>query len=113
MENADLLGSASASAASAAAPVLLPERWAVRIGADEVALTPTQFRLLQVMAAEPGRPFSRQDLIDQVIGRRVTERTIDVHIKELRRKLGQHSHWLHTVRGVGYTVGNSRSGSAT
>ncbi len=57
----------------------------------ELALTPTEFRLLEVMLRQPGRAFTRHELMDAAIGEDavVLERTIDVHIKSLRKKLGR------------------------
>src|SRR5262245_20768862 len=70
----------------------------------ELDLTPTEFRLLECMLRQPGRAFTRQQLMDFAIeeGAVVLERTIDVHIKSLRRKLGGESEFIETVRGVGY-----------
>jgi two-component system, OmpR family, alkaline phosphatase synthesis response regulator PhoP len=69
-----------------------------------IALTATEFRLLQFFSTHPGRVFSRTELIDGVLGRDVSveDRTIDVHITSLRRKLGNCSDWIETVRGFGY-----------
>lgn len=71
----------------------------------ELDLTPTEFRLLETMLRHPGRAFSRQQLMDASIGEGavVLERTIDVHIKTLRRKMGDEEH-VETVRGVGYRL---------
>ena len=71
----------------------------------ELDLTPTEFRLLETMLKHPGRAFSRQQLMDASIGEGavVLERTIDVHIKTLRRKMGEVEH-VETVRGVGYRL---------
>src|SRR5262249_35281949 len=82
--------------------VLQPERLVVRIGDQESAVTRTQFRLLTVLVGEPERVFGRQELVDRVIGTVVTPRTIDAHIKELRRKLGRHGAPIQTGRGSGY-----------
>lgn len=70
----------------------------------ELALTPTEFRLLETMLRHPGRAFTRHELMDAAIGTDavVLERTIDVHVKSLRRKLGDAADYLETVRGVGY-----------
>jgi two-component system phosphate regulon response regulator PhoB len=70
---------------------------------QELDLTPTEFRLLECLLRQPGRAFSRHQLMDAAIGEGaiVLERTIDVHIKTLRRKLGQMD-LIETVRGVGY-----------
>jgi two-component system phosphate regulon response regulator PhoB len=69
----------------------------------ELDLTPTEFRLLECMLRQPGRAFTRHQLMDAAIGEGaiVLERTIDVHVKTLRRKLGA-ADLIETVRGVGY-----------
>jgi two-component system phosphate regulon response regulator PhoB len=69
----------------------------------ELDLTPTEFRLLEGLVRQPGRAFSRSQLMDAAIGEGaiVLERTIDVHIKTLRKKLGDVD-LIETVRGVGY-----------
>jgi two-component system phosphate regulon response regulator PhoB len=69
----------------------------------ELDLTPTEFRLLECLVRQPGRAFTRHQLMDAAIGDGaiVLERTIDVHIKTLRRKLGAMD-LIETVRGVGY-----------
>jgi two-component system, OmpR family, phosphate regulon response regulator PhoB len=71
---------------------------------QELDLTPTEFRLLECMLRQPGRAFTRTQLMDSAIeeGALVLERTIDVHIKSLRRKLGDEQEFIETVRGVGY-----------
>jgi two-component system phosphate regulon response regulator PhoB len=71
---------------------------------QEVDLTPTEFRLLECLLRQPGRAFTRAQLMDAAIGEGaiVLERTIDVHIKTLRRKLGKAAELIETVRGVGY-----------
>jgi two-component system phosphate regulon response regulator PhoB len=78
---------------------------------EELNLTPTEFRLLECMVRQPGRAFSRHQLMDAAIGEGaiVLERTIDVHIKTLRKKLGD-SDLIETVRGVGYRF-RERAGS--
>ena len=75
----------------------------------ELDLTPTEFRLLECLLRQPGRAFSRHQLMDAAIGEGavVLERTIDVHIKTLRRKLGS-ADYIETVRGVGYRFRESR-----
>jgi two-component system phosphate regulon response regulator PhoB len=72
-----------------------------------VNLTPTEFRLLECLVRQPGRAFTRAQLMDAAIGDGaiVLERTIDVHIKSLRRKLeeaGDKVGVIETVRSVGY-----------
>ena len=73
-----------------------------------VELTPIEFRLLRYLASNPGRPFSREHLIETMWGYDSevgNDRTIDVHVRHLRQKLEQDPadpRWLVTVRGVGY-----------
>jgi two-component system phosphate regulon response regulator PhoB len=75
----------------------------------ELDLTPTEFRLLECLVRQPGRAFTRHQLMDAAIGEGaiVLERTIDVHIKTLRKKLGT-SDLIETVRGVGYRFRETR-----
>jgi two-component system, OmpR family, phosphate regulon response regulator PhoB len=69
-----------------------------------LALTRNEFRLLDTLIRQPGRVFDRSELIDAALGAdaMVLERTIDVHIRALRRKLGNRADVIETVRGVGY-----------
>jgi two-component system phosphate regulon response regulator PhoB len=71
---------------------------------EELALTPTEFRLLETLLRQPGRAFNRHELMDAAIGEDavVLERTIDVHVKSLRKKMGEAADLIETVRGVGY-----------
>jgi two-component system, OmpR family, alkaline phosphatase synthesis response regulator PhoP len=68
----------------------------------EVRLPRKEFELLYYLASHPGKVFSRQDLLDQIWGRDVyvVDRTVDVHVRKIREKLG--SHYIETVKGVGY-----------
>jgi two-component system, OmpR family, phosphate regulon response regulator PhoB len=77
---------------------------------QELLLTPTEFRLLEAMLRQPGRAFTRHELMDSAIGEDavVLERTIDVHIKSLRKKLGDPADLIETVRGVGYRFREAR-----
>lgn len=67
-------------------------------------LTRSEFRLLDVLLRQPGRVFSRSELIDAALGEDtiVLDRTIDVHVSALRQKLGEHAELIETVRGIGY-----------
>lgn len=82
------------------------ERHEVRVGQDHVRLTLTEFRLLATLMAAPGRVLTRQSLISRAIGPgiTVTERTIDVHVAAIRKKLGDTGGMIKTVRGVGYRI---------
>lgn len=74
------------------------------VDAQELNLTPTEFRLLWALVRQPGRAFSRHELMETAMGddALVLERTIDVHVKSLRQKLADRSEQIETVRGVGY-----------
>jgi DNA-binding response OmpR family regulator len=79
-------------------------RHEVRVDGEPVGLTATEFRLLLCMAAHPGRVFTRDYLVNRVIGKGVTvvDRTIDVHVQSIRKKLGQRRDLIETIRSVGY-----------
>ncbi len=83
------------------------ERRRVLVGEREIQLRPKEYGLLTTLALEPGRVFSRQDLLDAIWGEEVIvdERTVDVHISWLRGKLaeaGLSANAIRTVYGVGY-----------
>lgn len=91
-------------------------RHQVLVDETKLDLTPTEFRLLECLIRQPGRAFSRHQLMDSAIseGSIVLERTIDVHIKTLRKKLGDvreiYAELIETVRGVGYRFRESLEG---
>jgi two-component system phosphate regulon response regulator PhoB len=80
------------------------ERHRVTVDEKPLDLTPSEFGLLEALVRQPGRVFSRSELIDAALGgdSLALERTIDVHIRSLRKKLGPHAVLVETVRGVGY-----------
>ncbi len=80
------------------------ERHRVMAGEEVLDLTPSEFSLLEALIRQPGRVFSRSELIDSALGgdSLVLERTIDVHVRALRKKLDKHADLIETVRGVGY-----------
>lgn len=77
-----------------------------------VHLTLTEFRLLTALVQAGGRILSRGQLMSRAMGPgvTVTERTIDVHITSIRKKLGVHGDLVHTVRGVGYRASTDAAG---
>jgi two-component system, OmpR family, phosphate regulon response regulator PhoB len=79
-------------------------RFKARAGARALELTRSEFRLLETLMRQPGRVFDRQELIDAALGEDtlVLERTIDVHVRALRKKLDDFAEVIETVRGVGY-----------
>ncbi len=81
-----------------------PASHQVCCGDKAIDVTATEYRLLEFLASHPGFVYSRDALIDGALGRDVTvlERTIDVHIMSLRRKLGKCGRQIETIRGFGY-----------
>ncbi|MEM7355385.1 MAG: response regulator [Acidobacteriota bacterium] len=79
-------------------------RHEVRVDGEQIILTPTEFRMLHLLASHPGRVFTRDLLVTRVIGdgAAVIDRNIDVHVRSIRKKLGEHRHLIDTIRGVGY-----------
>ena len=84
--------------------VIDPSRHEVTLDGEPVELTATEFRLLHFLAANPGKVFSRQRLVKEAIGEDayILERNIDVHVRAIRKKLGEGFDSIATVRGVGY-----------
>ena len=87
---------------------LHPGRFEVRVGDEPVALTHTEFRILQFLASRPGWVFSRTQIVRAVHGEDypVTGRSVDVQVASLRKKLGTAARSITTVRGVGYKLGD-------
>jgi len=83
-----------------------PQTYQARIGGKAVDLTSTEFRILRLLGAKPGRVFTREQILDYLWGhdKIVLDRTIDVHIRNLRDKLGPAARWIKNVRGVGYKL---------
>ena len=79
-----------------------PERFIVKVGEEEIVLAKKEFELLYLLAQKPGRVFLRNEILNQVWGNDVIvgDRTIDVHIRKIRQKLGIDC--ITTVKGVGY-----------
>lgn len=79
-------------------------KYKVMVGSEEIALTTTEFKLLEYMARRPGVVLSRYQILDAVSGDDtvVCDRTVDAHVKSLRRKLGKAKDYIETVRGAGY-----------
>ena len=91
--------------------VSLRERSATA-GDANVALTPTEYRILVLLLREPGRIFSREQIIDRVFGPDFDgfDRTVDTHIYSLRRKLEgplNGARYIHTIYGMGYRFGDA------
>jgi len=85
------------------------ERHEVKKNGEFLELTPTEFKILELLASSPGRVFSRLQIVEQVQGYAFDgfERTIDAHVKNLRRKVEENpkeARYIQTVYGVGYKV---------
>ena len=88
-----------------------PGKHQATVSASIIELTAAEFRMLHFLARRPGWVFTRQQIVDAVQGgdafvsdRYVTDRSVDVHIVSLRRKLGPEGSLIETVRGVGYRL---------
>ena len=81
-----------------------PDKFGVSVGTKSVTLTPTEFRILGLLAAHPGRVFTRDQIMSRAIGddATVVDRNIDVHVRALRKKLGENPDYIETIRGIGY-----------
>ena len=79
-------------------------RHRVTIDGNEIILTHTEFKVLKLMTTQPGRVFTRYQIVDAVHGEDypVTDRSVDVQIVGLRKKLGEAGNYIETVRGIGY-----------
>lgn len=83
------------------------ENRSARLDGEELKLAPGEFRILVLLARNRGRVLARQRILDAVLSddeKSVTERTVDVQIANLRRKLGAWAGHIETIRGVGYRI---------
>ncbi|MHC4994566.1 MAG: winged helix-turn-helix domain-containing protein, partial [Planctomycetota bacterium] len=88
---------------------LYPDRHEVKVNGDVVDLTATEFKVLHLLARRPGRVFTRQQILEAVHDglAAVTDRSVDVQLVSLRKKLGSVGRNIETVRGVGYRLKES------
>ncbi len=101
-------GTAAAAAVLSCGEIeLSPEKHYVRVAGREVVLTYKEFEMLSVLLENRGLVMSRDVLMDRVWGSEFDgeNRTVDVHIRTLRSKLGEAGKYIETVRGVGYKIG--------
>lgn len=82
------------------------QRFEARCGKKSLSLTPTEFKILAILARHPGKVFNRQEILDRLHGdeKAILDRTIDVHIGTIREKIGACANLLKTVRGLGYKI---------
>ncbi len=80
------------------------EKHQVVYQSKSIKLTPTEFKLLFLLASDPTRVFNREQILLKVMGNdvSVTARIVDVHIRSLRKKIGEDSPFIQTIRGIGY-----------
>ena len=83
-----------------------PEKFEVLVKDEKIQLTSTEFLILKMLAEKPGWVFSREKILDLLWGdeKDVFDRTVDVHIKNLREKLGPTGKLIKNIRGVGYKL---------
>ena len=80
------------------------------LNGEELSLTPTEFRLLQALMERRGRTQSRKQLLEKAwdveagASERIQTRTVDMHVRRLRGKLGETGDWVETIRGFGYRL---------
>ena len=84
--------------------VLDQERHEVAVNGTVVPFTRAEFRLLWTLVSNPGRVYTRDDLVDRITGgdALIIDRNVDVHVSSIRKKLGRDVNLIGTVRGVGY-----------
>jgi DNA-binding response OmpR family regulator len=86
--------------------IIDPEKYQVTVKGKRVDLTATEFKILQLFASRKGYVFSRDNILDYLWGdeKAVVDRTIDVHIRHLREKLGSAALLIKNIRGIGYKL---------
>jgi DNA-binding response OmpR family regulator len=82
------------------------EKYQVTYNNTSIPLTPTEFRILKILCERKGMVFSRDQILDKLWGneKAVLDRTIDVHIKHIREKLGTAGKYISNLRGIGYKI---------
>ena len=86
------------------AVVLDKERYEVTRDGEVIPFTRAEFRLLWTLASNPGRVYTRDELVERITAGEamILDRNVDVHVSAIRKKLGQETDLIGTVRGVGY-----------
>lgn len=97
--------SAQAEGRREVGPVTIdPDRHEVYLRGEPLQLTLAEYRLLSTLTSRPGRVFTREQLLERITGGEayVIDRNVDVHVRAIRKKLGDDAEFIGTVRGVGY-----------
>lgn len=78
----------------------------VEVDGEEISLTPKEFELIEILAENRGNVLSREELLRKIWGYNFDgeTRTVDVHIRKLRQKLGDYADYIETVKGIGYCI---------
>jgi len=86
--------------------VLDLQKYEAFVEGKKTELTPTEFRILKCLSSKKGQVFTRDQILDYLWGdeRAVLDRTVDVHIKNLRKKLGKAEKFIKNIRGIGYKL---------
>lgn len=86
--------------------ILDSEKYEVWADDKKISLTSTEFKILKLLASRKGRVFTRDEILDSLWGHEkiVLDRTVDVHIRNLREKLGKAARFIQNVRGIGYKL---------
>jgi DNA-binding response OmpR family regulator len=85
---------------------IYPNRYTLKVDGNDVQVTKTEFEILNLFLRYPGKIFTRDNIIDSIHGEDVyvIDRTIDVHIMNIRKKLGKYKNIISTFSGVGYGI---------
>ena len=85
-----------------------PKEFKVTIADEEIVMTFKEFKLLQLLASNINKVFTREELLSKVwkIDSALETRTVDTHIKKIRQKLKDYSHYIKTIHGLGYKLSN-------
>ena len=85
---------------------VFPEEYGLEVNGKPVSLTLTEFRILLALCEQPNRVFDREQLLKKAVGENVVvvDRNVDVHIRNIRKALGEYKNMIETVRGVGYRL---------
>lgn len=86
--------------------VIDSSKYLVSVEGEEILLPKKEFELIELLASKPGKVFNREHIFNQIWGEDsyIGDRTIDVHIRKLRKKIGDN--YIRTIKGVGYTFEN-------
>jgi len=89
--------------------VIEPSKHKVSLAGKEIIFTASEFKMLATLANSPGRVYTREQLINHSLGENVVlvDRNIDVHIRAIRKKLGEENNFIETIRGIGYRFSDS------